>query len=98
MKTSYEQSLRKQLYDYLSSLSARIRFTNGGRSNLEVAVQPDNQGDGVFLYMIDNGREEATDTRMRQYVRLTPKNARRVAHALLFFAGESEIKEDEEVL
>lgn len=106
MRTPYEQSLRKQVYDYLYGLAARIRFSNGGGSNLEVSVQPDNQGNGVFLYMIDNGGQEfhvegkgvVKTPRTEKYVRLTPKNARRLAHALLFMVGESEIEERDEAL
>lgn len=94
----HKVSLRNQLYNYLSSLTARIRFTNGGLSNVEVMVTPDTQGNGVFLYMIDNGRQDLGESRTEKYVRLTPKNARRIAHALLFLASESEVKEDEEVL
>jgi len=102
MRTPHEQALRKQVYDYISQLTARVRFGNGGGSNLEVAVQPDVQGNGVFLYMIENPRGYAShplhEHRTEKYVRLTTKNARRLAHALLFMAGESEIDEQDEAL
>lgn len=103
----HEESVRKQIYDYLAGLAARIRFSNGGGSNLEVAVQPDVQGKGVFLYMIDNGGQEYAVSgsnkimktpKEERYVRLTPKNARRLGHALLFLVGESEIEEYDEKL
>ena len=102
MRTPHEQALHRQVYDYVSRLTARIRFSNGGGSNLEVAVQPNVQGPGVFLYMIENPREHGShplhEHRSEKYVLLTTKNARRLAHALLFMTGESEIDEQDEAL
>ena len=102
---SYERSIREQVYTYLTGLAARIRFSNGGGSNLEVAVMPSSQFPGVFLYMIDNGGQEFVvdgkvhkTVREERFVTLTPKNAKRLAHALLFMAGESEIDEKDEKL
>ena len=92
--------LRDQLYDYLSGLQARIRFSNGGGSNLEVRVTPALEGrKGVFLYMIDHHSEPGSTRLSEQmYFRLTSKNARRLAHALLFIVGETEVEDSDEVL
>lgn len=102
MRTPHDQALRKQVYDYVSRLTARIRFSNGGGSNLEVAVQPNVQGPGVFLYMVENPRPTFDGVqpqhRTEKYVLLTAKNAKRLGHALLFMAGESEIDEQDEAL
>ena len=67
---------RREVYDYLFKLNARFRFFNG-KSDLEVVVQPDVMGNGVFLYRIDHNNYQ------EWYVRLTTEIARQVGAALV---------------
>jgi hypothetical protein len=93
--SDHDRALRRQRYDYLYPMRFRLRYSNGGGSNLEIAAAPDNQNAGVWLYMIDNGRPEQQQPPTKMSSLLTPERARRLAYALLHFASETEIVQDD---
>lgn len=88
---------RKSRKEYLDRLLFKLDSPQGGAVTAQICVQPSVSGPGGFFYYSEHDMRLEPKVRFKHYCRLLPAEMRRLAHALLHLADESEIQEDNEM-